>query len=120
MKKKNSRLKMLIDLTNGDEAFIREMLGIFIKTTPSTISNINSSLKEKNYSSVGDHAHKLKSSIQILGDKNLHDLVREIEKTAKTTNNSTELEPLIEELNNEILLLLSWMKERLEDPEKFT
>lgn len=119
MKKQSNPLQTLIDLTNGDENFIREMLGIFIKNTPESIVRIKASIDQKDFSSLSDHAHKLKSSIQILGDDDLFELIKKIENTAKSEGNKDDLIIWIDELIQELTDLLSWMIKRLEDPEKF-
>ena len=119
MKKQFNPLRKLIDLTDGDEDFIREMLGIFIKNTPEAIANINSALMEKEYSSLSAHAHKLKSSIQILGDDDLYELIRKLENTANNAADSKDLKVLIDRLTKELNLLITWMKERLADPKNF-
>ncbi len=116
----DERLRVLIDLTKGDDDFIREMLGIFIKNTPEAIANLQLSLKSEDFSSVSAGAHKLKSSIQILGDSELHELIRKIENNSKSGIKSNELIEMIEKLNHELNSLISWMKKRLEDPKKFT
>ena len=117
---KNDPLKKLIDLSNGDDELVREMIAIFIKHTPETIAKIKQGLEEKDYPSLSAAAHKLKSSIQIVGDKNLHELVKKIEITSQTTLDESELTSLLTKLLKELDTLLSWMKDRLDNPKKFT
>jgi HPt (histidine-containing phosphotransfer) domain-containing protein len=116
----NDPLKKLIELTNGDDAFIREMLEIFIRNTPESMRNINASLKKKDFEAISAFAHKLKSSIQIVGDNKLHDLVKQIESEAKTEARFKKLSTLIKNLSRELSLLVSWMQERIDDPTKFS
>ena len=117
---KDEDLKLLIELAQGDEEFIREMLGIFIKVAPQTMSSINEGLKNKDLSSVSDAAHKLKSSIQIVGDQDLHKLIKEIEQKAKNEDSFSSLSTLIENLNKRMDKLINSLRDRSIDPTKFT
>ena len=122
MKKHNlddKRLQRLIELTNGDDAFIREMIALFLKNTPQTMDLLNTSLINGEFSDLSDMAHKLKSSIQIIGDKKLHEIIKEIEQEAKVNPVKEKLSSSVDVLNSYIDELLNYLQNRLDNPQKF-
>ncbi len=83
-----SRLKQS---TNGDEAFMKKMIQLFIDTTPGQLDNLKSNLKQGDLEAVRKIAHGMKPSIDHLASKFLQDLVRQIENGEHSQNDFMDL-----------------------------
>lgn len=113
-------LAVLIEIAQKDDAFIREMIALFLKTARETIDLINLHYKNGDFSQCSDKAHKLKSSIQIIGDEELNQLVKKIENSSRLENPKPELKHLIPPLNTKMAELIYFLENRLKDPSKFS
>ena len=71
-------------ISNGNEAFIKKLLGIFCTQTPQLIVDIKQAYKNNDLEKVSALAHKIKPSIDNLGITSINQLVKDIEATAKT------------------------------------
>jgi PAS domain S-box-containing protein len=74
-------LNQLIELTQGDEAFQKEMMEVFIKQTEDTLKKISENLSEGKLEVIGSMAHKLKTSFGIFEASTKH--LAQIEYKAK-------------------------------------
>lgn len=118
MKKKLSdqfSLDSLIKIANGDQVFIREMISLFLEKAPITLREINESYEAGDYTKLEAKAHKLKSSIQIIANDPLHQLVVDIEDKAKSTKNKAAFASQIRKLNEQINLLFAFLKNKLNE-----
>ncbi|MFV8370606.1 response regulator [Flavobacterium sp. LB2R40] len=70
----------LKDLSEGDDAFIKSMIAIFLENTPETIETIIESNRNDDIKILKEEIHKLKSSISLLGIVKASDSVAIIEK----------------------------------------
>jgi HPt (histidine-containing phosphotransfer) domain-containing protein len=116
----NFSLDLLIEVAQQDEGFIREMISLFLKTASITLEEINLNFKKGDFVQCGEKAHKLKSSVQIIGDEELHQLVKKIEKEAKTGDSNSELKLLIPKLNTKMEQLIHFLTNRLDDTTEFS
>jgi len=114
------KFDLLIKLAGGDDDFIREMLHLFLEKAPAGLENLNSSVANNDLSAVANQAHKLKSSIQIIADNELHLLIKKIEEEAKANRSNSEMAEYITKLNTQMITLFDSIKKRLADPDKFT
>ncbi|MEA3494699.1 MAG: Hpt domain-containing protein [Bacteroidota bacterium] len=99
------KLYNLLNLTNmigTEKESIQEFVKIFIKLANETLEDINSNFDKKNYVKVGELAHKLKASIDIIGISSLKNNIREIENNGKEETNIDKIPNLIEKLNDVI------------------
>ena len=112
--------KSLVEIAGGDEAFIREMLILFCNNSKALMKELNASYQKDDFIQVSSLAHKLKSSIQIVADKELHALVRKIETEARSTKDKHEINEMIHQLNDSMTNLIKAIEKRLENPKKFT
>lgn len=112
-KNKMYSLEELRQLSNGDEAFVKEMINVFIKTTSTGMKEIEKALSEKNYTSVAESAHKISppcrhmGAIELLGAlSTIMDLARKNETKdleALVAKARTETDKVINELNKELV-----------------
>jgi CheY-like chemotaxis protein/HPt (histidine-containing phosphotransfer) domain-containing protein len=84
-------LAMIHSVSGGDEAFIRKMIQLFIQTVPQNVRELVDATSEGNWEQVSKMAHKLKSTIDSMGIRSIHDQIRAVEMHAK---NQDQLELL--------------------------
>jgi HPt (histidine-containing phosphotransfer) domain-containing protein len=84
-------LHSLKELSGNDEAFIEEILGMFKNTSYQQVEDMKDSLEKDAFDILGVSAHKFKSSVSILGNSNLYELVTAIEHGAKYGGDKKEL-----------------------------
>lgn len=117
--KKNSTdqfsLDRLIAATQGDNVFIREMISLFLEKAPITLKEINDSYEAGDFTNLEAKAHKLKSSIQIIGSDLLHQLVVDIEDKAKSIKDKPAIANQILTLNDQMNLLFVFLKNKLKE-----
>lgn len=93
-----SNLKKMVD---GDAEMVRKMVRMFLKNTPNSLVEMRTLYNNKEYEEVSRLAHKLKSSINLMGIGRLHDNIRKIETYAAKgddPNNLAKLPDLMKEL----------------------
>ena len=66
-----TNLDYLRTITEGDKAIIREMIEMFLQQLPGFVKNLNELYQSGQYLALGKEAHKAKSSLQIMGMKEL-------------------------------------------------
>jgi CheY-like chemotaxis protein/HPt (histidine-containing phosphotransfer) domain-containing protein len=76
-------LTMIRSVSGGDEAFIKKMILLFIETVPQNVQDLVNASGQKNWEQVSKMAHKLKSTIDSMGIRTLHDQIRAVEMNAK-------------------------------------
>ncbi len=89
------KLKKMVD---NDANMIKKMVQMFVDKTPETLQEINQLYQKNELIEVGKLAHKLKSSINLMGIDTLYDNVRLIEKYASQNQQDHDLPQLIKEL----------------------
>lgn len=98
-------LDSLRELSGNDLDFIAEILGMFTATANEQVQEMKELLKAGNMAGLSSVAHKFKSSVSILGNSRLYELVNELEYRAKNNGNHHEI--------SENLELLSTIVERV-------
>lgn len=116
-KKEDNGLDVLRKLCNGDIEFMKEMIQVFLRTSPDSLNNIKEGIEKGDLDLIGDYAHKLKSSIQIIGDSQLHALVKKIEQEAKSGDPNNCLKESISELEKALSTLYSYLNNKIDNPE---
>lgn len=103
-------LTYLKQLSNGSEEFIDKMIGIFIEQTPEALSSLDSNLEAKNWPALRATAHKMKSSISIMGIKALEGVVGELEDSSSKEINLDKIPQLVEEVKRVSLAAIDELK----------
>lgn len=75
-------LTYLRNFAGGDEGFIRQMIELFFIQVPDELNNIRQHLTINNLSDVKNTAHKLKSSVALLGAESMASRLKQIEDLA--------------------------------------
>lgn len=76
-------LSKLIELSRGDEEFVRNMVDIFLQHTPAAVDEMSEGLENSDYLSVAKIAHRIKPSIESMGISQLDGVAKDIERSVK-------------------------------------
>lgn len=104
-------LSYLKENISNDEDVIRELIMIFLENTPQDLKNLNRAYNENNLEQVALTAHKMKSSLDVLKIKPLHDVIRRIDKPFKAEEFKDELPEIINKINNVIETVIGQLQD---------
>jgi len=104
-------LTMLSTLSNGDSAFIREVVMLFLEAAPEDLAGLNEAVDLRDWNAVSRMAHKMKSSIDNLGIASLAEPVRLLEHEA-AAGSSIQAEALREQMNDIMNRVFEQLRER--------
>lgn len=88
-------LELLREFSRGKEDFVDKMVQVFKEETPKSIQLLKEHYSKYEYKKVSDVAHKMRTSIDMLEIKTIHDDIRLIEEFAKEQKNLDQLPNLI-------------------------
>jgi CheY-like chemotaxis protein len=91
-------LTMIHGLSGGDEAFIRQMVELFIDTMPASTEELQTTLDKKQWEAMGKLAHKLKSTTGSMGMDSIKEEVRAVEQNCKKNENLEETPVLVKKV----------------------
>jgi len=72
-------LTLLLAAGNGDTDFTRKLVALFIESVPQAVAELKSAAAQKEYKLVRRIAHKIRSSIDLLGIHSLNEPVKKLE-----------------------------------------
>jgi HPt (histidine-containing phosphotransfer) domain-containing protein len=107
------KLDYLKELSGGDQAFINEILEMFITEAPQSIENAINYLREKNYHMLKITVLKLKSSVQVVGGYHLTNLIQEIENASVENASPAVMQQTLSKLKSGISHVVSHLGEAL-------
>jgi HPt (histidine-containing phosphotransfer) domain-containing protein len=87
-------LEQLNAIAAGNEDFVIKMVNMFLEMTPGLLGRIEAGLQTQDWPEVRSAAHKMKPSVDMMGVKSLHDVVRSIEGNAKSESNLEQIPEL--------------------------
>lgn len=90
-------LDQLKSLTGEDPEFMIEILEMIEEQSPEVVAEIDSLMTQQAYEPLGRAAHKYKSSVNILGNAALTDLLKDIELTAMDPASREALPPMLDD-----------------------
>lgn len=88
-------LTMIQSVSGGDDAFIKKMIRLFIQTVPQNVQELVDATTSKNWEQVAKMAHKLKSTIDSMGIRSIHDTIRTVEMHAKSRDQLDRIPELV-------------------------
>ena len=106
-------LKGLKKLFSNDKATIKSMIELYISDTPKEWKILIKEFNNKNLPAMGEVAHKLKASIDMMGIESLKDVIRSIEKCGKENNQSQELPALLASCNDKLEEVIVQLKKEI-------
>lgn len=77
-------LSYLMDLSNGNVDFEKEMISLFVHQVPKEMLNLHSAFNEHEFNKITEISHKLKSSVDIFDFKDISDHLKAIMNDAKS------------------------------------
>lgn len=86
----------LEQISRGSDAFIKKVVGIFIKETELTTGQFKEALEQHDFPEIKKVAHKMKPVIDQLSISSLTDEIRELEKWAEKGENVDRITTIIE------------------------
>jgi|LGOV01.1.fsa_nt_gb HPt (histidine-containing phosphotransfer) domain-containing protein len=95
---KTYNLSQLESLADGDNEFILEIVSTFLEHAPIQVQDIKNAFDISDYNTLGQMAHKIKPSIDLMGIESLTSDIRLIEKYGKNEENLNKLPDLINKL----------------------
>lgn len=95
-------------MSGGEESFVREMVSLFLKQVPLEIEKLNASSDDS--LTVKQIAHKLKSSVSMVGAEQMLDDVKALETEASANIGSTS----VIEYQNKLMKHFACIREELE------
>jgi CheY-like chemotaxis protein len=91
-------LSLVESVSGGDAGFIKKMIVLFIKTVPQNVQELTKGLEMENWEQVRKMAHKLKSTVDSMGIKSIHDEIRLVESNAKQKVSLQEIPAMIQHI----------------------
>lgn len=117
MKKNNLKhadLTYLRGIANGSNAFIIEMLDIFIVQMPQSLSRMETAMKNKDWQSLKSVAHKIKPSILFTGLNEIADDIPLLEQYAAEKSHLDAIPALVEKIKSVCAKAIVELKEERE------
>lgn len=110
-KDRSYNLKKLIDFIGEDEAAIRNMVSIFLSSTPDLLGKIKDGFVNSDLVAVGKAAHMLKPTLDIFGVNNMYDPIRRLEVLAKSADSGNETKKIIQDLDETLKVVFQQIRE---------
>ena len=107
-------LEELERISGGDDAFLREMLKIFIRSSEEALTKFQQNFQSSNWSELAETAHKLAAPAKHLQATTLYNRLKKLETTTESSN-PEELKQLIEQVDLEVTRINSVLKQKLEE-----
>lgn len=101
-------LTMVDSIGKDDPEFVKNILTIFIETMPTNIESLVKAGTEKNYEQISKIAHKMKSSVDLLG---IHSVKYVIRKLENVVVGDTECDGQIETVKSTLKETIAQLKE---------
>ena len=90
-----TNMEFLIEISDGNESFYKEFITLFLNSAPTSISDMEKALQEKDWEAMRQAAHKIKPSFNYVGLKDLNKAASRIEDLSKRKANLEEIPALI-------------------------
>jgi HPt (histidine-containing phosphotransfer) domain-containing protein len=100
-------------LAGNDKAFFNEMIRIFIKSGENALNAMQQSFQAKNWSAIGEAAHKLSAPAKHLAALSLYNKLKILEKEAPSGNDQLEIKQLIEQIADEFQQIKAILEEKM-------
>lgn len=102
-------LTYLIELSDGDDVFIRDILETYLEENPKDIALLQEACQTQASTSLQKTAHKIKSSFKLLGLSDLYQLALQLEKSALDRLNDWKI------CQNEVAALVKGTEQSYQD-----
>jgi signal transduction histidine kinase/CheY-like chemotaxis protein/HPt (histidine-containing phosphotransfer) domain-containing protein len=106
-------LEELKHLSNGDTAFVTEMVNVFITTTQEGLQNMDIALAAQEWDNLADYAHKIVPPCRHLKANTLLKLLKTIELQIRDEGKTEGLETLVAQAKQEAEEIIELLREEL-------
>ncbi len=103
-------LAMISSVSGGDKGFIRKMILLFIETVPQNVQELVDATANKNWEQVAKMAHKLKSTIDSMGIRSLHDQIRAVEMRAKNNEHLDQMPDMVRQVESVVSVCIRQLR----------
>lgn len=107
-------LTYLNSISEDDSDFKKDMIETFVSGTPGYLSEMKSSLEQKDWKKIGDIAHSIKPSFTLMGMNEKKEVILKIEQFGRGEQNIAQLPDLILELEEIINQAIGELQNELE------
>jgi signal transduction histidine kinase/HPt (histidine-containing phosphotransfer) domain-containing protein/FixJ family two-component response regulator len=107
-------LSELNHISNGDQAFVKEMLETFLKSYQDGLKSIDEKVITNEYNFIAEIAHKICSPCRHLGADELWRLTKQLENECKKEGQNNNISKLVEDLKTEFLEVEDQIKSTLQ------
>lgn len=107
---KSFDLNELKAVSNGDEQFVAEMIGVFIKLIQGGIEEMEIAVKEKNHKVIADCIHKIAPPCRHMGTNKLLNIITRIRESMENSELAIDIETLIIEAKKEMNYICNGLK----------
>lgn len=91
-------LSYLKTIAGNDHVFIKEMLGMILKSVPKEIENMQQQYNAENFLLMASAAHKIKAPLQMIAEDGMVDLIMQIETIGRKGLDVAEVPQLLNRL----------------------
>ena len=113
MERKLYDLRKMQEIAQGDEAFIKDMVDMFLSNVTEDISNVRTFQELEDWKAIAAIAHKLVSRFAYLNASDLQELAADIENSVLIDGNLSDINTKTEKLCSDSIILLDTLKEDL-------
>jgi CheY-like chemotaxis protein len=106
-------LTMIHSVSGGDAAFIKKMIQLFIDTVPQNVQELVDATGQKNWEQVSKMAHKLKSTIDSMGIRSIHDQIRAVEMNAKNQDQLDRMPDMVRQVESVVSVCVQQLREEV-------
>jgi len=93
-------LLYLSEGSDGDEEFMKTMIGMFLESTPIAIKMMQEGLEQADWEAIRQSAHKLRSHLRYFGIIEAAELTEEIERIAAKNPEKQVLHLLVDKVSS--------------------
>ncbi len=86
------------------------MILLFIETVPQNVQELVNAMNQENWEQVSKMAHKLKSTIDSMGIRTLHDQIRTVEMNAKNREQLDQLPIIVRQVESVVSVCIQQLK----------
>lgn len=105
-------LEQLEAIASGNDEFVIKMVNMFLDMTPHLVTRIGVGIQGEDWVEVHSAVHKMKPSVDMMGVKSLHDVVRKIEYNAKNETDLDHIPALYEKLSETLAEVYRQLRDR--------
>jgi signal transduction histidine kinase/CheY-like chemotaxis protein/CHASE3 domain sensor protein len=96
------QISELLRIAGNDKKFLVEMIELFIKAMEKGVLGIEKAIENGKIGKIAEHAHKMAAPVKHIGANRLYENIKLLEKLSKQSSPLTTIEPVFQEIKNEI------------------